>query len=490
MDAPDGFEGKKPKNYVKEYSRVSKDDLYMMIALLMENYVDAEAPENYKKVGAVLVLPNDIVQAADCSRDDVNAVVRLLMKHHDKTEGCKMFISRKPCPMCAKRLVQSKVNRIFFPPFEPEYYPSPKKDSMMSEVENLFTASSIAVTRFILHVDAQVIEDCWEKHEGKAGKNAEEKSGGKAEENAGEKAGEIAEEKAEKKAEEKAEEKAKKKAGEIAEGEAKEKVGGKSSKIITQDMFNKIKKERDDIKKKYVLQIYTEWKKVIKEKLPWPAFDKEMEAMFETYFTNAMELIGSAKVLRGSGLDYTLEKAKSKEYTANDEIEFEKVSLDDDDDFLKKVRHFVTIARLLAERTDDPRTGVGAVIVSKDMQEIISFGWNGFPMKALYGEFPRASRKDIPPAKKDSYVIHAEQNAILFRNQKDIKGSIMFVTRNPCDECAPLIAMHGVETVVVDPDDGKDVNSRGKEKGYKKFPRLVKEGKFVCYQTKKEEEEK
>ena len=80
-------------------------------------------------------------------------------------------------------------------------------------------------------------------------------------------------------------------------------------------------------------------------------------------------------------------------------------------------------------------------------------------------------------------MIHAEQNAILFRNQKDIKGSIMFVTRNPCNECTPLIAMHGVETVVVDPDDRKDVNTRGKEEGYLVFPQLVKKGKLICYQT-------
>ena len=357
-DQSEKMEGKKPKNYVKEYSRVSKDDLYMIVALLMEKYVDAEAPENYHKVGAVLVSANDIIQAADCSRGGVHAVVRLLMKHHDKTEGCKMFISRKLCPMCTKLLVQSKVNRVFFLPFEPEYYPSDeKRDSMMAEVDNLFTASSIAVTRFVLQVNKQSIKDCWEKHKGKAGENAEEKAGGEVEEDAGEDAGEN----------------------------AGENAGEKSSKIITQGMLNKIKKKSDAMKKEYGLQSCPEWKKVIKEKLPWSGFDTDMEDMFETYFTNAMELLASAEVLRGSGLNYTLEKAKSKVYKDGDKIEFEKAS--DNDILVKKAPHFITITRLLAERTDDPKTGVGAVIVSREL-EIISFGWNGFPMKARYGDFP------------------------------------------------------------------------------------------------------
>ena len=415
-----------PEHYAREYSRVGKDDLYMMIALLMENYVDAKAPKGYHKVGAVLVLANDIVQAAECSRGGDHAVVRLLMKHHDKTEGCKIFVSRKPCPTCTKLLVQSKVNRVLFQPFEPEYYPSPKKDSMMTEVDNLFTASSIAVTRFVLQVKRQVIDDSTEKL------NAKVK---------------------------------------------------RPNRYITQPLLEKINRERDGLFEEYGFESCTaEWSNVnaVKQQLPWPGFDKEIKATIETDFSNAMECIARAKILRGSGLDYTLAKAQKKEYEDHEEIEFQQES---DEDFLEKVRHFVTIARLLAERTDDPRSGVGAVIVNKDM-EIISFGWNGFPRKTRYGELPRASKKDtVAPDKKDSYVIHAEQNAFLFKNQKDIKGSIMFVTRNPCDMCASMIAMHGVGTVVVDPDDGKDVNTRGKEKGYKEFLRLVKEDKFICYQT-------
>jgi tRNA(Arg) A34 adenosine deaminase TadA len=137
----------------------------MIIALWMEDSELAtenapeQTPEGYKKVGAVLVLPNDVVLAADCSRKDVHAVARLLMKHCDKAKGCKMFMSRKPCPMCAKLLVQSKVERVLFLPFEPEYDPLPERASMTIQVDNLFTASAIAQTKFVLQVEKPVLKE-------------------------------------------------------------------------------------------------------------------------------------------------------------------------------------------------------------------------------------------------------------------------------------------------------------------------------------------
>ena len=41
------------------------------------------------------------------------------------------------------------------------------------------------------------------------------------------------------------------------------------------------------------------------------------------------------------------------------------------------------------------------------------------------------------------------------RNSSNIEGGILFVTKTPCNECAPLIALQGIKTVVVD-DDVKD----------------------------------
>ena len=72
-------------------------------------------------------------------------------------------MSRKSCPMCTKLLVQAKEQRVLFLPFEPEYYPSDHKDSKRQQVDNLFTASAIAQTKFVLEVDNSVLRRAQEK---------------------------------------------------------------------------------------------------------------------------------------------------------------------------------------------------------------------------------------------------------------------------------------------------------------------------------------
>jgi deoxycytidylate deaminase len=452
--------------YAKSYSRVSKHDLYMIIALWMENFVD-DPPERYKKVGAVLVLPNDVIFAADCSRDDVHAVARLLMKHCNKAKGCKMFMSRKPCPFCAKLLVQSKVERVLFLPREPEYYHAPnplgpefqdddkktrKKEekkrnlpnmTLMKQVDNMFTASVIAQTRFVLQVEKQVLADSVVK----------------------------------------------------------------SGKTLA-EIEKQIKKDKDDLMKNY--DFSPGWigsYKIIKKNLPWPAFDKDVKSEVLKYFEHVIEWMARAIALPGRGLNFkpAIEKTETTDDRDVDDA-FDPVK---NPTHAKQAIHFMTIARFLAERTDDPKTGVGAVIVSPEM-EILSFGWNGFPLKALYGEFPRASSKDDkssktekpvgsgkpvgpdkpgekkePVKKKYPYVIHAEQNALLFRNNMNVKGAILFVTKSPCNECTPLIAMQGIKTVVVDDDViSRDDATQKDALSYKKFPDMVKRGKFVCFQTR------
>ena len=393
----------------------------MIIALWMEHFVvgkkDMDEDTDHHKVGAVLVLPNDIVCAADCSRDGVHAVARLLMKHYDKAEGSKMFMSRKPCPTCAKLLVQSKVKRVLFLPFEPEYYRffrppfsletlQDHKDSLTTQVDSLFTASVIAQTKFTLQVEEPVRKDI--------------------------------------------------------------------ENDTPQKLKKKVIEKRDDLKVKYGFVKEPEWIKDIQTKLPWPAFDRMMNKQFTDYFEEVMEWIARVLVVRGRGSDFMFKLVQSNQRsTFNPTTE---------GTHEKQAQHFIEIARFLAERKDDPKTGVGAVIVSKDM-EILSFGWNGFPLKAHYGEFGRASRTDQSQDKKYPYVIHAEQNALLMRNKQDIRDAILFVTKPPCNECAPSLAAEGIATVVVD-DDVKPLHQPEMgELGYDKFPRMVNNGTFDCYQT-------
>ena len=69
------------------------------------------------------------------------------------------------------------------------------------------------------------------------------------------------------------------------------------------------------------------------------------------------------------------------------------------------------------------------------------------------------------------------------RNKQDIKDAILFVTKPPCNECAPLLAAEGIAAVVVDSDVKHCDPPELGELGYDKFPKMVDNGTFDCYQT-------
>ena len=86
---------------------------------------------------------------------------------------------------------------------------------------------------------------------------------------------------------------------------------------------------------------------------------------------------------------------------------------------------------------------------------------------------------------KFPYVIHAEQNALLVRNGKDLTDGVLFVTKSPCDECAPMVKLSGVKTVVV----GETIErSHGGELSYHLIKEYIKDySDFSCFEmgTKK-----
>ena len=49
---------------------------------------------------------------------------------------------------------------------------------------------------------------------------------------------------------------------------------------------------------------------------------------------------------------------------------------------------------------------------------------------------------------KYPYVVHAELNAILNANGRDLRGSRLYVALFPCNECAKAIIQSGVREVV------------------------------------------
>ena len=113
-------------------------------------------------------------------------------------------------------------------------------------------------------------------------------------------------------------------------------------------------------------------------------------------------------------------------------------------DYISWDEYFMGVAKLAARRSKDPSTQVGACIVSQD-NIIISTGYNGMPKGCSDDEFPWAREG---AETKYPYVVHAELNAILNANGRDLRGSRVYVALFPCNECAKAIIQSGVKEVV------------------------------------------
>ena len=421
-------------SYVKQVPRITKENLYMVLALWMEEFpVERVEADPYKRVGAALVLPNDMIYAVDCTRNGVHGVARLLMAHQDILEDCQVYVSRKPCSFCTKLLVQSKVKKVLYLPIEPEYKRQKQDNESLEDeaskkfenetnetpcVDNLFKVSAIGQKVFVPKVGQEVL------------------------------------------------------------AHARGKTSTSSTKDETKEEHIKDRiKERVEERKEEHMKTYwnEEWMNNAKKRLPWPAFDEKMKKQVEADFKDIFEWMARIQIdMEKSGAF----KAVSR--NENQTITFDPERSDLPEEFdRRQAYHLLTLAKFLAKRTDDPRKGVGAVIINKE-KEIVALGWNGFPTKALFGEFPRASDSDEAVEKKKyPYIIHAEQNALLLRNTKNIEGGTLLVTKTPCNECTPLLEMQKIKTVVL---GGKMQDEKKESLDYQKFCEKVREGVFCCFE--------
>jgi dCMP deaminase len=118
-------------------------------------------------------------------------------------------------------------------------------------------------------------------------------------------------------------------------------------------------------------------------------------------------------------------------------------------EFITWDQYFMGVAKLSALRSKDPSTQVGACIVNKDLR-IVGIGYNGMPTGAKDDEFPWGNMGEYLDTKYP-YVVHAEANAILNATQS-LKGSSIFVTLFPCNECTKLIIQSGIKEIVYESD--------------------------------------
>ena len=113
-------------------------------------------------------------------------------------------------------------------------------------------------------------------------------------------------------------------------------------------------------------------------------------------------------------------------------------------------KYFMNIAKETAKLSKDESTKVGAVFV-KDKQ-IKSCGFNGAPASFPDDEVPSDNTSDQLIYKKNTYMCHAELNAILHYSgpANDLRNSTVYVTVSPCSNCAKMLAQLNINEVIYD----------------------------------------
>lgn len=100
--------------------------------------------------------------------------------------------------------------------------------------------------------------------------------------------------------------------------------------------------------------------------------------------------------------------------------------------------YFIALATTVATRSEDPKTKVGAVLVSD--KRIVSSGYNGSPAGYEFTDWNTERKHDT--------VLHAELNCIVYAGRALTKGATLYVTHSPCSDCAKVIAAAGIDKVV------------------------------------------
>jgi len=115
---------------------------------------------------------------------------------------------------------------------------------------------------------------------------------------------------------------------------------------------------------------------------------------------------------------------------------------------------FMKMANIIADRSQDPSTQAGAVIVNQK-NVVIGVGYNGWPRGIKSEDLPWDREGDFMNTKY-AYVCHAEENAI-YNSNSMTEGGKIYCTLFPCNECAKTIIQNGIKEVIYESDKYADV---------------------------------
>lgn len=345
-------------------------------------------------MGVVVVDSNERIVAIDYSHQDLHAVTNAMVVHSEKMQGCVVYASRKPCSFCTKFMIQMGITKVYYLPLEPE---CPTTEDL-NHCEQMYRTCPIAQSVYVPSVCQSVIRDSSVKRSPYTPTKQDH-------------------------------------------------VG--LTQVLLSKYWNK------------------EWVDILPQVLFWPDFEKisgkvdsQMTVMFEWLAKVTLVDVPETTIFKPYGLPNGLVSERMDIDTPNNDankiLKKSATSIASDSQWQQIALHMSRMAQILAQRSDDPTRGVGAVVLKEE--EIVAVGWNGFPSKALYGDFPRANdRDDDTKDKKYPYIIHAEQSTVLSRLVQDLnhESTTMFVNKMPCNECMPIILKVGIRNVVFPPERTK-----------------------------------
>ncbi|KAF8362588.1 hypothetical protein PRIPAC_89511 [Pristionchus pacificus] len=115
--------------------------------------------------------------------------------------------------------------------------------------------------------------------------------------------------------------------------------------------------------------------------------------------------------------------------------------------YLEWDEYFMGIAILTGQRSKDPNTQVGCVLVDARYR-VVAAGYNGMPWGCADSAMPWGRNGDEPMEDKNTYVCHAEMNAVMNKNCVDLEGCRLYTTLFPCNECAKIVVQSRVKEVI------------------------------------------
>lgn len=129
------------------------------------------------------------------------------------------------------------------------------------------------------------------------------------------------------------------------------------------------------------------------------------------------------------------------------------------DDYLRWDEYYMAKAVLIAERSKDPNTQVGAAIAD-DKNKPVGEGYNGLP-RGVDNNLISWDREGEFLDTKYPFICHAERNAITNSVADDDRmgKSRIYTSLFPCHECAKDIIQSGINEVVYLSDKYHDTNS-------------------------------